>query len=627
MRRSAARTWTPPPKRAPKRKHAPVEPGLWRAAYEWAVLAGIGTFGAVALADSYHSRQWPVYALTGLAGVLSAVITWRHIAHPGLVAYGLCCGTLAAGWEISCRWLFPWSAQAWLTLLAVTLLAPVPGVHLLADHRAWLSDEDRLAAERARQKLLDDWTQVLAKVGYERVRCIDAKENRAGWSLTYELPSDGSVTFRQLQNDAGPKIEASRPGGRRLAHGSVRWESGEDAGEVKMTMVTRDVFAEVAEFPMDDRPLTITKPVDIGLREDGELAWIFLREINVMIFGTTGSGKSNLLNVLIGQLGRCVDAVTWCLDMKHGRLAAGWVLPFLRGEARKPVLDWVAVNRHQSIAMLQATLDVVTWRNASRKGGSKVQPTEDFPALILLCDEIADLLDPDEPKDMRDTDTKSNQVCRWLVKRIGQKCRSAAVAQALATQRATSSFSGGNDVKANCKLRLALGVANIGEAQHVAPGQKTAARQVAAMRHPGTCLAVLGDQAGIPFKMYQLDHVEDPSGRRGCNEQCVHACRIRRHALAIDGIRPDLDPGSAHAAGDAYAGRWEDPVFAAWAEGEQVVATGDEAFDQVVSGAGIADLAMDQVKSRVLDHLAAAGPIGLTIGILETKLKADLRPG
>jgi hypothetical protein len=167
-----------------------------------------------------------------------------------------------------------------------------------------------------------------------------------------------------------------------------------------------------------------------------------------------------------------------------------------------------------------------------------------------------------------------------------------------------------------------MGVASIGEAQQASTGAAVAAKQQAALRHPGTAIAALGLEVGIPFKMHRLEHVE---GARGCSEQCVDQCKIRRHAVAVAGHRPRIDPGTAHAMGEAYQGRWEDPIVATWLDG----GTGDEAFDAVVAGGGLAgmDKDMPKAKALMLDYLAAAGPVGLTVGMIVKRLEAATRPG
>ena len=102
--------------------------------------------------------------------------------------------------------------------------------------------------------------------------------------------------------------------------------------------------------------LSIDNPIPIGVYEDGQVCSVTLREMATLIVGLRGSGKSNLLNVLLAQLARCADVLIFAIDLKGGRMAAPWIEPWLDHRTPRPVVDWLATDREEAERMLRALL-------------------------------------------------------------------------------------------------------------------------------------------------------------------------------------------------------------------------------------------------------------------------------
>ena len=136
-----------------------------------------------------------------------------------------------------------------------------------------------------------------------------------------------------------------------------------------MHVAEKDILALTVPYPGDLSDLTVNRPFRIGTYEDGSVCEILYREVKILLIGITGSGKSNLLNVLIAQLGRCVDTVIFMIDQKGGRAALPWIQPWLEGKTPRPVIDWVATNRDESERMLDALLRGIDARAHSGAGG------------------------------------------------------------------------------------------------------------------------------------------------------------------------------------------------------------------------------------------------------------------
>ena len=151
--------------------------------------------------------------------------------------------------------------------------------------------------------------------------------------------------------------------------------------------------------------------------------------------GTTGSGKSGGLNVLIGNLVACRDVVIWAIDLKRGMELGPW----------QSCIDRLATTPDQAIALLRNAVAVLEARAAmlaaAGKRGWPVSPA--MPALIILIDEYAELAEKASDA-MSDTDS---------IARLG---RAVAVTLIAATQRPTQKAMG----PARCAPRWICGYAS-----------------------------------------------------------------------------------------------------------------------------------------------------------------------
>ena len=105
------------------------------------------------------------------------------------------------------------------------------------------------------------------------------------------LPSSGRVTYSGLA-PATEQLEVAA----RLRHGSLRFERGTQAHEVILHVAERDVLAETVPLPTAPGSLSITRPIPVGLFEDGQVCAVTLREVATLIVGLRGSGKALALD-------------------------------------------------------------------------------------------------------------------------------------------------------------------------------------------------------------------------------------------------------------------------------------------------------------------------------------------
>ena len=185
---------------------------------------------------------------------------------------------------------------------------------------------------------------------------------------------------------------------------------------------------------------SITQPIELGPFEDAApCRALFLRR-HGLIGGSTGSGKSGGLNVLIGNLVACPDVVIWGIDLKKGIELQPWVSCIAR----------LATNPGQARALLADAVAIVETRAAqlATEGRRTWEASPDTPALVIIIDEYAELAD-DAAEAMSDADS---------IARLG---RALAVTLIAATQRPTQKAMGQGAVRSQMDLRIAFRVPDL----------------------------------------------------------------------------------------------------------------------------------------------------------------------
>ena len=201
-----------------------------------------------------------------------------------------------------------------------------------------------------------------------------------------------------------------------------------------MRVIENDPHAEPAMWP--GRGITsVTKPMEIGLSEDGRPVRVLLLRRNVLIGGIMGSGKSGILNVIIANLAGCRNVVLWGIDLKGGMELQPWAGCF----------DRLAVTPEQATELFRDAVEKLNERAARMAAAGKRvwEPTPDDPALIIIVDEWAEL--PAEAREYADS--------------IARRGRAVAENLIAATQRPTQEAMGkGTAVRSQMDIRICLRV-------------------------------------------------------------------------------------------------------------------------------------------------------------------------
>jgi hypothetical protein len=518
----------------------PVPSRVWRHTGEWWLLAVLAAWAGVSF------PAIPTLVLAGgfwLAGLAVLISVLKHTAYLPLGWYLTAPMTGLPGWIVTARHIGLYHWVTFATLAGPSLLLAVIGAHVWTTHlehvAAYLAGEQsrKDAAERAR------WAAMFADLGAPGVKVVAIDATEGGRQVHLRLPPSGRVKFSTLQGLAENVAVAQR-----LTDDAVTFARGRHAGEAVMHLDERDILGEVLPFPHLPGWLTVNRPLPAGRLGDGTVCEVLMREVQAMVTGTSGQGKSNLLNVLIALLTRCEDVIVFVIDFKRGRLPAPWLTPWVRGECEFPAVDWVACDRAEAERMLRATERLAEARMASLAGGSAITPDPfRHPQLVVLCDEASDIMGAGRPRKEQVDAGASNTQMAELGSRLTRKGRSEAIMMLWGTQRGTVTMTGSSDLKSQCKLRFALACTSEAEAAAVVPDDSHAQRLLSRLRHPGTGLLWQpGTRGSRPVKFYRLDPKE-----------AADMARTLALAAEAGARRPRFGPADLAALGEDYAARWE----------------------------------------------------------------------
>lgn len=499
--------------------------------------------GAAYAVASFGAPWWLILGCL-LAGVACMALTRVFSEHGTLPLWCALWTALVVLWLAWLRWedITPWHWLAFGLLAGPAGLLAVAGLFLLSLDAAWLKGIAEREAARVAGLRLGKYAAVFEDIQLGGVTATAESESGSIRVVELRLPKTGKTNFESM---VAAKADIERSMG--LRHDAVRFERDTgNAQHVTMFIVETDVLSE--DVPIPDLPpvLTVNEPLPLGVTEDGETFRVLYRELALLIVGVTGSGKSNLLNVLIAYFSRCEDVILFLIDFKGGRLAAPWIRPWCTDrEVGRPAIDWVATTREEADVMLHAAERWLDARTRSLAGGSKIVPDKTRPQLVILMDEAADITGRERTRRDGMTNTEFDE----LIARIIRKQRSEAIMAGLAVQRGISDQVP-SAIKSQCKLRYLLPVSSEIEARSVTD-DPYAVRMLAALPVGSVLATMPGERKPLPVKVYRLDPATDqPHGAHDLE-------RIDRFAREAALVRPLPDAVGLAAMGEDWERRWE----------------------------------------------------------------------
>jgi len=377
------------------------------------------------LAWLLHARSphaWPIVAAVTGALAVGAVFAGARL---GLTdrserIYAAVIAMAAGVWIAAATVAGPKHRTIQLVLLLGGLTLAIP----------WWAHRRRRAKVRVERKLAA-WPEVSRAVGLAGSRFMSAVVDTWGWKARFALgrgQTIGDVISRL------PAIESALG----TYRGAVRAypTSDNQANRFELRVLDRDPHADAIAWP-GPSVATITEPIDFGPFEDARPCRVLLLRRHALFGGVSGSGKSGGLNVLMGNLAACMDAVIWAIDLKRGMELGPWAACIARlattpAEARALLADAVAVLEARA-AHLAMT-------------GKRIwEPAPESPALVIIFDEYAELAET-VPSAAADADS------------VARRGRAVAVTMIAATQRPTQKAMGQGALRSQMDVRISFRV-------------------------------------------------------------------------------------------------------------------------------------------------------------------------
>lgn len=497
--------------------------------------------GAVIIRNHHHGRWVAVALITAAVSIVLAIphrLMWASPA--GRIPAGL----LARAWE-ACGIDRPaerayataviavtggWLAAAVAIGPATKPLPAIAGIATVILGIPWWAHRRRRARARA-DRTIQTWPTVADDMGLPGSRIASIVADKWGWTARVILKK--GTTAAQAINRL-PDIESGlglRPGSARAIPDTAR------ADRFTLRVIETDPHAQPIPWP-GMGATSITKPVNLGLFEDGRQVEVLILRRNVLIGGITDSGKSGIVNIFLAHLAACADAVVWGVDLKGGMELQPW--------AR--CLGLLATTPQQAVDLFAAAVAELDRRAARMAAaGRRVwEPSADMPALVIVADEYAEL--PPEAQEYADS--------------IARRGRAVAVTLLAATQRPTQQAMGHNAVRAQMDVRICLRVRERREVDLIlGQGSFNAGWHAHTLTQPGT------------FLISAREHTT-PQRARG---YLITDAQVAAHAAHRSPARPTLTapapdgshtaPRSPQAAPDGPAGGddWAGADAALWA--------------------------------------------------------------
>lgn len=403
----------------------------------WPITITGSLFVAAHIAHAHHPALWiPSAVLTVAAGLTLGTphqLIWTPAKRPAaaglIIRMWEACGIDRAPERIYATVVIE-AGGAWLTaaIAAGPAAKPLPVIAVIGTvilGIPWWVHRRRRARVRI-ERTVQSWPDMAENMGLPGSRIASAVGDTWGYTARVILRkgTPASEAIRQV-----PAIESGlgvRPGSVRAIPDPSR------ADAVIVRVIETDPHA--AAIPWPGQPeTTIHHPADIGLFEDGRPVPVSLLRRNELIGGTTGAGKSGVLNVQIAYLVACIDVELWGIDLKGGMELQPWAGSITR----------LATTPREATALLASAVAKLDERAAKLAGNARVlEPTPEDPAIIIVIDEYAEL--PADAVEYSDS--------------AARRGRAVAITQIAATQKPTQDAMGNTAVRSQMDVRVCLRV-------------------------------------------------------------------------------------------------------------------------------------------------------------------------
>ncbi|BFU45776.1 FtsK/SpoIIIE domain-containing protein [Krasilnikovia sp. MM14-A1004] len=437
-----------------------------------------------------HPGTWPVVAVLTAAAALAAGLRglpWG-LNRPDERAYAATTTAVVGGWLAAATALGPDRTPLPTLLVVATVALGVP----------WWAHRRRRSRVRV-DRVIHAWPNLAEAIGLDGSRVMSAAVDTWGWRARMKLRPGQSVADVVARVPAIESALGTRPGAVRVEQDPVH------AGRCTMRVLAVDPHAGSIPWP-GPAARSLADPIELGVFEDATPVRVPLLRRHALIGGTTDSGKSGVLNVVLGNLAACADVVLWGIDLKGGMELRPWA----------PCLARLATTPDEATRLLSDAVAVLDARaHASGRDNTRVwEPTPDAPALVIVIDEYAEL-----------ADTASAAVT--YAESVARRGRAVAVDLLAATQRPTQKAMGGGALRSQMSVRVCLRVRERRDVDLILDNG-----MLAAGWHAHTLDA--------PGKFYVL--ADGHNQPRRARAYLVTDENVRETAARYIDQRPDLDP-------------------------------------------------------------------------------------
>jgi hypothetical protein len=580
----------------------------WAAGHGPVTGAMSATTGCLAVATTGAATGMPPgWALAvGAAGAIGHTISsLRERLSARTIAMRSASWLVGAGWTTWAITSGPltWAALGSLATIGVGMGAAARSTLLYEEAReleAIAAHERQVARELSagRRAIAAEWVDRVQRVCNITIKVLAVEQwpTGTGFTIDAELPPGGTTYDKIAQQSAQLSADA------RLPHGCTAVASqGIDQGRVLIDVTTVNVLVEERTYPSDYGPLSIYTGIPWGYRTNAVEICVYLREQCALVVGPTGSGKTNMVHVILAGFARATDVLTWVIDLNAGSAGLPWVRPALDAEGgfvdgMAPGVDWLASTHTEAMLMVETALAVghhrkVAYQDLMAERNTDQLPISNrIPQIMLVIDEGAEILTSAD-RNMKELAKKILEVIRML--------RAMGIRTVLTALGATGSVLGNLMIRREAKTRVCLTGGEIEgmDLSKVFPGSR----------------GLKVDQA--PYKGAGFMGTPESSAALFKNWRILPN-QIRDIVAATSDMHPTLDDISRQAAGDAYATRW-DPERTAWMRDTAHTPVDDAPQPTGATGGGLN-------LSAFRDQQPPAGPSKADEEALARKFRAEI---
>lgn len=319
----------------------------------------------------------------------------------------------------------------------------------------WWFDRKNLRTQQIEEEMRR-WPELAKKIGLERVRKGVTKITDTG-RKTRLWWNPGEATLDGVQSHARQLESAFN-----IKHKRIRFEPVIDEDgmvEPNMVDVSENTKSASLKAPVPfDQPTmrTVYDRMFIGPLENNEdysVVWFEKKwgGKHTLAGGASGSGKSGLYDLFLGESSKCLDMVRFGIDRKGGMTLKPWA----------PLFDWLVFDDAGTEAMLVGIRAILEARSnyAGNRGWKTWKASPKHPLIVLIIDECAEVLGSNG-SGWQNSD---------LANSIARMGRAAGVLLLLATQHPTTEALSSTQLTKNLGRRFCFSVEDSGGQRAILP--------------------------------------------------------------------------------------------------------------------------------------------------------------